>query len=387
MAQLKNSVKVNITGGGIGRIAASTDWYTGLIFDDTTPAGFGTDIVKRIYSLAQAESYGITVAAYPVAHYHISEFFRVAQKLNVNLWIDVQIDAITTYTGVEIYNLQKFRNGELKTIGVYLQDDYASTIITGSQTYAEQCDSEGMPVNVIVACNFASFSAATDKRALNSEYVSVCIAQDGAGDGLALFESEDKSITVIGAELATIAAAKVHENIGWVEKFNIVGSTELTKLCLCDGTAIETLTNAEIDALNDKGHTLMVYRPVAGAYFYDAPTCTLITSDFANIESVRAIQKAKRLINAALQPYQNSPLYIDATTGKLDENTIITLEKTCDTSLDVMLQAPAEISGKSITINPDQNVLQTSQLQIVAKIVPVGVGREIIVTLGYTTNI
>jgi hypothetical protein len=47
----------------------------------------------------------------------------------------------------------------------------------------------------------------------------------------------------------------------------------------------------------------------------------------------------------------------------------------------------AEISAKSITINPKQNVLATSKIFISVKIVPTGTARTIEYLVGYATNV
>jgi hypothetical protein len=51
------------------------------------------------------------------------------------------------------------------------------------------------------------------------------------------------------------------------------------------------------------------------------------------------------------------------------------------------MERDGEISGFKIYINPDQEVLTTSSLQVTIKIVPVGVLREIVVNLGFTLQV
>ncbi|WP_318546294.1 DUF2586 family protein [Flavobacterium columnare] len=51
------------------------------------------------------------------------------------------------------------------------------------------------------------------------------------------------------------------------------------------------------------------------------------------------------------------------------------------------MQRDGEISGFKIFINPDQDVLTSSKLQVTIKVVPVGVLREITVNLGLTIQI
>ena len=46
-----------------------------------------------------------------------------------------------------------------------------------------------------------------------------------------------------------------------------------------------------------------------------------------------------------------------------------------------------ELSGYKVYINPRQRILQTSKLEVVLKIVPVGTMREIEVAIGFALNV
>jgi len=398
MAALNNDIVISIQDGGLGRLAPGEDWKSGIIFQSATkPTAYGTASIKRCYSVADAEGYGITVALFPSIHYHVSEYFRVLAQLNVNGWLDVGIFNIGTgtYDGTEIKTMQNNANGQLRQIGVRLIDAFASGQVTASQIKAAELDVENKPCVVVLAADFANFTAPTDLRTLASKLVSVVIAQDGGGVGSALFTATGISEGAIGACLGTLAAARVHENIGWVEKFNIAGATELQTLALCDGSLISAKSNTEIDALATAGYILAIPRHVSGSYWYDSPTATTATSDYAYIETNRVAQKAKRLSLQYLAPHQNRPLYVNPTTGKLTEETIAIFKNAILQALQNMIQSPSEINvdpatgrlpQNTVSIDPDQNVLSTSKVNIVVKISPVGVARQIAVTLSYAVT-
>jgi len=393
---LKNDIIVTLSDGGIGRLASGKDYYTGVIFQGTKPVGYGTDSIKRVYSLAQAVGYGITEAAFPVEYYHVSEYFRILSKFRVSGFIDVMFSAIGTglFDGTEITTICKNSNYELRQVGVFLIDPFASGFVTAANTKAQALDDAGYPVSVVLACDFANFTTPTDLKALDKKWVSTCIGQDGGGVGTTLFASEGYSITCLGAMLGTIAAAKVSENIGYVEKFDVSGVTELQTLALCDGTLVNTLTDAQIDALNDEGYTLLVNRRVAGSYFYDDPTGGIETSDYTYLSNVRAISKAKRLLLQYLAPLQNMPLFVNASTGLMNEQTIGKFTAKCQEALNNMAvnqelqvdQSTGRIPDGSISIDPTQNVLTTSKVAILVRIQPIGVARMIDVNLGFTVK-
>lgn len=393
-----NDIKVLIQDGGIGRIASGKDFYTGIVFQSATkPSEYGSNDIERIYSLAEAVALGITQDDYPVLYYQISEYFRLLTKWNFNGLLDVMFADIATgsFDGDEIQTMQINAEGELRQIGVFLVDPYVDTFITNANTVCGVLDSEGTPVSVFIAADIADISAISDQRTLECKWVTPLAAMDGGGEGYDLYTSEGYSVACLGAALASCAYAKVHESLGWVGKFDISGGTELQVLALADGQLISTKTPAEIDAINDKGLMIAVKRRREGSYFYDAPTATLATSDFAYLESVRTISKAKRLILQELAPLQNAPLYVNPSTGKLTEQTIAVFDTSVRTALNNLAinqeisvdPQTGRIPQNSIQINPDQNVLSTSKIVINVRIVPVGVARIIEVPLSFAVTV
>jgi hypothetical protein len=91
------------------------------------------------------------------------------------------------------------------------------------------------------------------------------------------------------------------------------------------------------------------------------------------------------LLRAALIPQLLSPLTVD-TDGKLSADTVKSFENLASTPLERMVNA-GELSGQSVTIDPDQDVLATSTLNIVVELQPRGVARTIQVTIGFTVSI
>jgi len=397
---LNNEIIVNIQDGGLGRLSAGKDFYTGVIFQSTTkPSGFGSANIKRVYSLKGAVSLGLTSALFPVEYYHISEYFRILSKLNKSGFLDVGFFNITTdaFDGTEIATMQTNANGELRQIGVYLIDTMKDAFVTAANTVAQALDDAGTPVSVYLVADITDYAAVSDLRALNKKWVSTCIAQDGAGAGAALFTSEGYSISCLGALLATTACAKVHESIGWVGKFDISDAVELDTLALSDGTLISELTDAEIDSLNTKGYSLLMKRKnVSGSYWYvDAPTASIGTSDYYSQRQNRTVAKAKRLILQYLAPAQGMPLYLNPANGQMTEITIASLTDYCENALREMAiaqeistdVATGTVPKDSISINPTQNVIVAGKVEIIAKIVPVGSADSIEVSLGLTTQI
>ena len=79
-------------------------------------------------------------------------------------------------------------------------------------------------------------------------------------------------------------------------------------------------------------------------------------------------------------------MYIDANTGKLQSYTVAYLETVANKALEDMEKA-GELSGYEAKIDPEQDVLSTSTVEVVIKNVPVGVIRKMKVKIGYVKSL
>lgn len=385
--------------GGLGRQQSGNDYISGLIFQNSTALLAGA--VQKVSTLAEAEALGVTVAAYPIEHYHISEFFTMAQNVNGLaqgiLYFMIKNITATAYDGTEIEDIQNFAAGDIRQVGVFLTDPYLAGMITDSQTAATTLEAGDRPLSVLVAADFTALTIAglADARTLSSKNVTAVIGEDADGVGGALAVSESTSITSLGISLGSEAVASVHENIGWRGKFDVTHGTEYEVLNFATGEALADQSQATIDALTEDGYLFLVKETgIVGSFHNDSPTSTLITSDYAYIENNRTIDKAVRLVRENLINKINAPLYVDPATGKLSEATISDFSNDAFKALENMA-ANAEIStnpdgtlpANSILIDPDQDVLTTSTITITVQIVPVGVARTITVNIGFVVSI
>jgi hypothetical protein len=150
---------------------------------------------------------------------------------------------------------------------------------------------------------------------------------------------------------------------------------------------VKEVAGGDLNLINDNRYIFVTTHTGRGDnYFNDSHTCDLVTSDYAYIENVRAMDKAVRGIRANLLPYLNAPLYVGSSTGKLRSDKVAVLETVAGKALEDMEKA-GELSGYAVEIDPEQNVLATSQIEIQIKNVPVGVMRRILVKIGFTTKL
>lgn len=389
------TISFNRGQGGLGRPLATNDHISGFIMpfvNANLPAGFSTtDRIKIVYSIAEVESLGITQAGTytKLLWYHLNQFFK-RQPLG-KLYIHL-IDS-TAVTFAEVETLQNYAGGEIRQIAYYnVLSSFSASNLTTIQSSCTTLEGINKPVQVLYACNFqaiSSIGSLADLRALSNKNVSVVIGEDGDNLGSALALSEAKSVTCIGTALGVLSASNVHENIGWIEKFNVVENGEFNEPALAIGTTtvlVKSQSQSSLDGLNDKGY-IFLNKQVGfdGTYFNDSPTAISETSDYAYIENNRTIDKAIRNVRVFLLPSLNAPLYVNQD-GTLSEDVISKFKNDCERALEQM-DIAGEISDYKVIINPLQDVLTTSKLSIAIKIVPVGVAREIEINIGFAVNV
>ncbi|MDO4763837.1 MAG: DUF2586 family protein [Flavobacteriaceae bacterium] len=387
-----NGVKFIRENGGLGRRLEGSDFISGLIVYGET----ATD-KRLILSVDELDKAGITATTHPVLHYHTSEFFRINE--GAKLYVQSVAESDGNYTEVKV--LQNFAEGNIRQIAVC---DFKRALNTLSNSVsklneiATELGTLNIPLSILLSVKVESeeMTSLTDLHTLNAERVSVVIGQDKGGRGEHLAKT-NTSISCIGAVLGAIAKAKVSESIAWVEKQNLVSTAypktltggeekarELDAIGFCDGSAIGDYTPQQLEAINEKGYIFGIkHTGIAGTYFNDSFTATSLESDFAYIENNRTIDKAIRGINKVLIKKVSGPAYIDPDTGFLEASGVTALEALCDDVLDQM-QREGEISGYEVYINPQQQVLRTSKLEVIVKIIPTGTLRKIEVRIGLT---
>ncbi len=392
-----NTVSFNRQGGGLAKRLPGEDHISGLVV-------YGQPNVDKTLliepeGLAQN---GITPVSHPVLHYHVSEYFRV------NPGSKLYLVSLAANDGqfVAIKQLQQYAEAKIRQIGIvdlltpFADLQTASTTIKGTLNELANLNMPLEAVYSIHSMTSANLLALPNLHTFDNERFSVVIGHDGAGRGHYVSGIVGKKVGIIGATLGAMSRAKVHESIAWVEKQNLVTVTypkaitgnnvvarELDVPAFIDGTLLSDLTPAQIQSINDKGYLFLIkHIGYTGTFFNDSFTCTALDSDFATIENNRAIDKAQRGVYVKLLPKISGPIYINPTTGRISEDSIASLEAIGSIPLEQM-ERDGEISGFKIYINPEQEVLTTSSLQVTIKIVPVGVLREIVVNLGFTLQV
>lgn len=408
-----NDISFVKTNGGLGRYNGSDDAISGLIFgglglsmvattqnETTSPAdvaGFDAvdtnTYVRRFTYPEELADLGIVFTPTPsgadqakqeaknVLYYHITEFFRMNPE--GVLYVMVKTD---TLAATDITALQTFAGGNISQVGVFNTTMLEIADVQAACTALEEAH---RPLSVVLTFNGGSFA---DLNALKNS--TAALAADGMCN-VSLLVGCDADTTLqaalgdfafygcVGACIGAISKAHVHESIAWVGNFPL----GLKAPALFTGNLIRNIATSDLEALNGNRCIFpVIHAGDADNYFNDSHTLDVDSSDYAYIENVRTIDKACRGIRGKLLPWLNSPLRVDPSNGQLESGMVSFLETTAGEALEEMEKA-GEISGYKVEIDPAQNVLATSALEIVIKKVPVGVMRKVTVKIGYTTSL
>lgn len=157
------------------------------------------------------------------------------------------------------------------------------------------------------------------------------------------------------------ARAKVNVSIGKVEEFPLNGVLGLLPEGIDD----------YIELLDEAGYTTArQYLGLEGYYISNSRSFALPQSDYVWMEHVRTMYKAIREVR--IQALFKMQMEIDPSEMKTE---VAVLEKFLEIPLDNM-KADKEISRGKVIIDPNQNILGTSNLKIKVRIVPMGTVRN-----------
>lgn len=388
-----NDVVVVQKSGGLGRREAPIDKVCGLIFNGVAVAStFDLDKAYRLTHISDLDALGIdqdydtdnTVLVYE----NIKDFFRI--NPTGELWI-YGVDNTGTYAEMVEHvtsHLVIASEGRVVMTGYSYNDELDSVpatpvdldaVIGNAETEAAQLTADHYPISTFVEMvGFYPSLSIDDYRSKNSRRVTPVVAQNYAIAQETNFEKR----CAIGLALGTASIANVHENLGWVQKFNVLGGS-LLKASI-GGVKINDLSLSTLNELDEKGLLfLRNHTNITGLYWNDAPTCIEVTDDFAYLENNRTIDKATRIIRTTFLPHLNSPIYVDPESGNLSPNVVGMLESLGNKAITDQMLTLGEVSGFDFSIDPEQNILATSKLQAVLTIVPVGTARKIIVNIGF----
>ena len=436
------NVTMTDTDGNIGYDGnTSVEQICGLVFDISAQSDFWTkgaglalvdtfkDTVVEFNTLADAEEAGIKQYTGEkdnenvskdllngVPYYHINHFFQMAGGSG-RLFVAFA-DCSTDWNA--LVDMQKAASGTISQIGVWTEQNLWKITDASASTYNIQLvgalDAVGSdlannyhaPVSIVLNANSAKVATSTTpdgqvvwskipKCVVDARYVTVLLGQE-TSEEVALMQGAFASCTPVGCvglALGALSQASVAECIGWVQNFDLAKYFQHIELGFGDATIanqkptsmtkFESLSTAQLDKLDDLGYVfLLKYTGKEGSVFFSGDqTCS--NGDYRTIARNRAINKSRRNVRSALLPYVNSPIKVNPATGYLSAAQSTIFSNLVTSILQAMVDSE-EISGFSVTIPSNQNILKNDTLLITYKMVPIGTSKAIKVTEGLSVT-
>lgn len=393
----KPDVLITIGAGGLGRIEATEDGTAGIIVSGVAVAGkFALGDVLEVQSLQQAIDLGIDsaydLANTVLAYQHISDFYDEA-AVGTTLFVMVVADTVTMAemalkTNQHAKKLLAEANGAINILVITrvadagyvpsytdeMEDDVLACITNAQALAVEEAAAPyHRPVQVIIeGRNFqGNATASHDLRALAADRVSVVLGQS---TGEAAQHARAANYAFAGYVAGRLSSIPVQRNIGRVKS----GQLSKQDIGLSNGAALSTFDELKQGTLHDHGYILAwQHAGLAGYFFSDDPTCVAITSDFASIGRGRVMDKAARITRGVLLNELLDDVEMNADTGRLEVSVIKGIQGSVETNIAAQMTSTGEISGASVYIDPDQNVLSTDKIAVELKLVPKGIARNI----------
>lgn len=402
--------QINKLDGGLNRENSTNDsivLLVGSIPTGTAQIAHGKAI--KLIQTKDAEDLGINEsfdANHKVlAHYHISEIFRLAPNATVYFLPVAENSSIESVTAQVVSTIKE--NSEIKGVGYFgFTNDLTSV--------AEQVDAlqislvnelkkDGILIDFVLLeggkAESLSLNDYPNLREKNAENISVIIGQDAHIAGL---DEAYKGHAAIGSALGMLCVRQVSENMGSTDILNkpdekkgkaLYSLTEsglkrFITASLSTGQKVADLSNEQIKSLVSKGYIFVgPYIGASGMYFSGSATCYPKSSDYAYIENNRVWNKAARLIREALAPYLKGKVKKDPNTGYIKSTTISHWERICSKASIERMEAENDISGGEIYINPKQAPSEDNPLKIAVQIVADGIIHSFDVDLSLTNKI
>jgi len=385
-----SSVNILRSDGNILANPTGNDGVSGFVFYTLESGATSTPAYYKLIELADALALDITTTD-TVIYYQIEQYFS---KSNYPLYVcivDREISNSDTF--VEVSGLQYFAEGEIRQMAILnSQTAIASAQITALQVVAESLEDEFMPVQLIYLALFAGDGDVDsvdlfDLTSLNASRVSVMIGEDKVAGGKSetLYDAGAELVSELGLLLGVLASSPVNENCGYVANHNI--SDSIVEPGFVDNTLNKSKSRAKLNVIDNKKYLFFVkHTGLQGTYFnYDYTACDPTLTDFSSISLNRVYDKAFRVLRSSYLPALNSTVYVDGS-GKLSDGAVKYYENLGVKALEA-LKSAGEISDFSVDVDPNQLILVTKQLNVVAKLVPTGTAKVISVKLGFSLSL
>ena len=386
-------IKIQFMNGQLGTVGESPDGLFALVCGAVIVAKkLELDKAYTLHSFDELVALGVTKENNPRLYKHVQEFYDEVEE-GTKLVI-FPVDKTKTFTELcdkdtgAIKELITAQNGALRGIFVAGDgreatlttnglDDDLFTALPKAQQLAEWATTLlYAPLFIVLEGRGYKGGAVKDLHKEAYNRVGILI-------GDTVKSSEGAAVGMMAGRLATLP---VQRNIARVK------NGALKPIALFIGEKPVEENASAVSDLYDAGYiTPRKYVGKAGYFFTDDRLACEQTDDYAHITARRTIDKAYRIAYTALLELMIDELSVNED-GTLQHGIIMAWQQMMENAVNRAMTAVGELSadengaGCKAYIDPKQNVLATSKIELVLKVRPFGYARYVDVKLGFQVD-
>lgn len=361
-------IKINYLNGQLGTVAPSEDGLFLLVCPGVATGSLALDKGYSVRSVADFEVLGASRENNPYACVLVENFYKEASEGTELIVMLVEGQSFGD-VGDKVYSVLEEYGGRIRGVFSALEDNEAD--LTDSETYAKEA-AEKLYAPVFFVLNFAAGTVDFSKATNNHTAVL-----------LGYLEDEDEgACTAVGLLAGRLASIPVHRNIGRVKD----GALAATSMYLLPDDISLTIT--AVEAAHAKGYIVpRTYTGLSGYYFADDCMACDPTDDYAHLTARRTIDKAYRIAYQTLVQFMLDEIEVNED-GTMQNGVLKSWQQAVENAINRQMTAKGELSatdgeGCVCFIDPKQNVLATSRIELTLKVRPYGYARFIDVNLGF----
>ncbi len=380
------NASIIIANGQLGSLLQLADGVAGYVLEGVSNGDITAGTPFLVTGLDDAVAQGLTNATNPFAYKVIKEHYDeapigsevyimlVADTMTVNLMADKTnangAKKLLDFAEGKIALLSVMDNNDSPTVTNGLDANVATAKVNMQALAEEYATTYNTPFWGIIGGTGYNGTATdlTDQTASDQDYVSIMIGDTVSGTSAA-----------VGLPMGRAAKEPVQRLISRVKSgaLNIVNAYEGT-------TKVEKST--QVATIHDRGYiTLRKFPSKNGYYFANDFTCTPSNNDFNRGARRRVINKMHRLAYLLLVEEIDDEVPTSAT-GTIDPPYAKYLEALVQSQLQAIMVANGELSDVVVSVDPNQNVVQSGKTSVVVKGLPVGYNNMIEATIGLTSS-
>lgn len=376
-------IRINYLNGQLGTVGESADGLMALVCGAVAVAAtFALNKAYTLYKLGDLADLGVTKSNNPRLWKLVSDFYGEAEEgtkvVVMGVPQTVELEDLCLYSEGALRDLITQQNGVLR--GIFLcgttasdedEDFDLNDVASNAQQLAEWATTTLYAP--LFVCLGAAYSADLPDFT-NAEYNRVCVVVGDTVTG-----SADACVGLVAGRVASIP---VHRNIGRVRD----GSLRPTTMFVGTGKVEESL--GIVTTLYDKRYiTPRTHAGRSGYYLADDNMAVKMTDDYAQLANRRVIDKAYRIAYDTLLDYLLDDIELNED-GTMQFTVLKSWQQAVENAINASMTANGELSqtdgeGCQCYIDPTQNVVSTSKIEMTLKVRPHGYARSIDVNLGF----